>query len=118
MARNLRRYTNEKYPPHPTTPSEIRSAYEDHTTMKKFGFNLRNSHPFYINTVEYEQSAFTVFASHETMGMIVNIPIENRKYMVDGTFSVVPRGCFYQLLVIAIEFKNDVSDLSHFVLRG
>lgn len=110
MTRNLRRYTNEKYPAHPTTASQIKNAYEDPKNMEKFGFNLRNTKPFYINTVETKSSAFAVFASHEIMGMVdEHIPPENRRYMLDGTFDVVPLGSFYQLLVIAIEYKSDVS---------
>lgn len=111
MARTLRRYTNPKYPAKPKNTSEIKNAFEDPTTMMDYGMNLRKTYPFYINTVETKRSAFTVFASHEMIRMVDDFIIpENRRYMVDGTFNVVPFGCgFYQLLVIAIEYKRDVS---------
>lgn len=110
MARNLRRYTNKRYPVKPTNTVEIKAAYDDHAIMEKFGFNLRNTHKFYVDSVETEGSAFTIFASYEMMGMVEDhIPPESRRYMIDGTFDVVPMRFFYQLLVIAIEYKNGVS---------
>lgn len=110
MARNLRRYTNKKYPSKPTSAAEIKMAYNDTATMERFGLNLRNTHRFYLDTVENEGSGFTVFASFEMIGMVEDhIPSENRRFMLDGTFDVVPIRYFYQLLVIAIGYKNDVS---------
>lgn len=113
MSHNLRRYTNPKYSTKPTNTSEIKNAFKDPATMSNYGMNLRKTKDFYINTVETKNSAFTVFASHEMMSMVdENIPPENRRYMLDGTFDVVPVGCgFYQLLVIAIEYKRDVSGI-------
>lgn len=111
MSRNLRRYTNSKYPTKPTSATEIKDAFQVQSTLKDYGMNLRMTDPFYIDTIETNQYAFTVFASHETIRMVDEfIPPESRKYMIDGTFDVVPIGCgFYQLLIIAIEYKKDVS---------
>lgn len=110
MSRNLRRYTNTKYPSKPTTLAQIKEAYEDPSTMQKFGFNLRSTKRFYIDTIETKNGGFTIFASHEIMQMIDDIiPPEDRKYMLDGTFDVTPIGRFYQLLIITIDYKKDVS---------
>lgn len=38
-----------------------------------------------------------------------NISPEERHYLMDATLDVVPDGNFYQLLIIHIEYKNDVS---------
>lgn len=113
MSRNLRRYTNPKYPVQPTSATEIKNAFKNPTIEKDFGRNLRDSDPFYIDTIEMKDSAFTVFASHEMIRMVNEyIPPGQRNYMVDGTFDVVPVGCgFKQLLVIAIEYKHDVSEI-------
>lgn len=80
----------------------------DPTIKKDYGMNLRNTDPFYFETIESKQCAFTVFASHEMIRMVDEfIPRENRSYVVDGTFDVVPVGCgFCQLLVIAIDFHG------------
>lgn len=110
MERNLRRYTNVKYPSRPKTTTEIKEAYDDRETMAQFGYNLRKTDRFYIETVGSEECGFTVFASHEMMRMVDEyIPPENRRFMLDGTFDVTPPGCFYQLVVIGIEYKKDVS---------
>lgn len=111
MSRNLRRYTNKKYPSKPNTLAKIIEAYADPTTMQQYGINLRKTYRFYVDTIDQEKGGFTVFASKEVMQMIdENIPPENRKYMLDGTFAVAPLGSFYQLLIIAIDYKKDVCD--------
>lgn len=110
MSRNLRRYTNPKYPSKPTTLANIIEAYNDPLTMQQFGFNLRNSERFYVDTIETKKGGFTIFASREIFQMIDDvIPPVDRKYMLDGTFDVAPIGSFYQLLIIAIDYKRDVS---------
>lgn len=111
MARNLRRYTNTKYPSKPTTSVAIKNAYNDRATMEEYGMNMRKTYNFYIDTVvESKHGEFTLFASYETDSLIEKyIPPGNRKYMLDGTFDVTPIGDSYQLLIIAIEFKTGVS---------
>lgn len=110
MARNLRRYTNKKCPSKPTTLAKIIEAYSDPETMEEYGFNLRKTDRFYLDTIETDHGGFVVFASHQIIRMIdEHIPPESRKYMLDGTFDVRPVGSFYQLLVIAIEYRNGVS---------
>lgn len=110
MSRNLRRYTNNKYPSKPNTVAQIKTAYNDQDTMQQYGSNVRKTHPFYVNTAETEfGSAFTIFASYEVIHMVKeHIPPEQRRYLIDDTFDVTPPGCFSQLLIIAIEYKNDV----------
>lgn len=109
MERNLRRKKNSKYPPKPKTVDDVIEAYKDPKIAQKFGNNLRNTAQFYINTVTFLSSAFTIFASHQVINMIKkNIP-SGRTYMMDGTFSVVPIKDYYQLLIIYIQYKNDVS---------
>lgn len=111
MERNLRRQKNTKYPGKPTTPSQIKECYENRVTKLDFGLNLAKTEPFYIDTIESDvNSAFTLFASYHVMGLIEkHIPPKDRRYLIDGTFDACPIGCYYQLLIIVIEFKNDVS---------
>lgn len=114
MARNLRRKTNKKRPKNVKTPKEIQGAFENQETMANFGLNLRKTDRFYINTVGKKKGAFTIFGSHEMIRLVEgHIPPEERKFMLDGTFDVVPVGCYYQLLIIAIEYKKDVSLMSN-----
>lgn len=110
MERNLRRLKNHKYPAKPTTSFQIKQCYEDHEIKANFGFNLSKTHPFYIDTVEFgDNSSFTLFGSYQIMQLIEkHIPLTERRYLIDGTFDSCPYGCYYQLLIIVIEYKNDV----------
>lgn len=115
MARNIRRYTNTKYPAMPKDTTEIKLAYRQKATMREFGLNLRNTSQFYVDTAEVDGNEFTLFASYDMIDMVEeHIPPELRRYMIDGTFDVVPIRYFHQLLVIAIEYKNDVSSFNIF----
>lgn len=85
------------------------TAFEHPDIDREFRKNLRGNFDFYINTVKMGQiSAYTVFASHQVINTInQHIPIGQQNYLMDGTFKVAPIG-FYQLLIIYIQFKNDV----------
>lgn len=69
---------------------------------------LKGDEDFYIDTVVKPHFAFTVFASKYVIDFInKNIEPNLRSYLLDGTFDSLPDG-YYQLLVISIEYKNDV----------
>lgn len=114
MERNLRRLKQKKYPKNPINGPQIINTFEDPINIENFAFNLRRTNRFYIDTVKTDLDQwFTVFASQSLIKMIENhIPAEERRYLIDGTFKVRPLGNFYQLVVIYIEFKNDVSFMS------
>lgn len=109
MDRNIRRILNDGEPKVPWTATDITRAFEDDATLDKYGFNLRRTERFYIETVQNENHAFTLFASRETMKLIEQHIPDNRRYLMDGTFNVTPTGCYSQLFIIYIEFRNDVS---------
>lgn len=110
MERNLRRYKNKKYPKKPKSVTEIMEAYKNPEILHQFGNNLRNTAQFYIDTVQIEpNSVFTVFASHQVLDLVKrHISFDEQYIMMDGTFDVTPIG-YYQLFIIYIQFKNDVS---------
>lgn len=94
----------------PRTSGEISDAFKNEAIYNEYGLNERKSEPFYIETVDKSPSySFTLFASMQVVKMIQHFLPENRRYLMDGTFDVTPLGCYAQLLVIYIEFKNDVS---------
>lgn len=109
MERNLRRKKNKKYPQKPKTVNDVIKAYDDPEIARKFGNNLRNTAQFYIDTITFLSSAFTIFASHQVIDMIKRYIPNDRTYMMEGTFAVVPIENYYQLLIIYIQYKNDVS---------
>ena len=70
--------------------------------LKKFLSNCNG--PFCILFI-------TILSSSQKIIKLIteNIPPENRKYLIDATFNIVPRGCFNQLLIIYTKYIDDIS---------
>lgn len=82
--------------------------------METYGYTMDNDAKLYIDTVVTSEYAFTVFASKFVIDFIKeNIKPESRNYLIDATFDSIPKD-FYQLLIISIEYQNDVSKLCIF----
>lgn len=75
--------------------------------MYEYGYNLEHDSKFFIDSVVTENFGFTLFASQYTIDFIKQ-NIKYRKYLMDATFDSLPEK-YYQLLIIAIEYRNDVS---------
>lgn len=112
MERQLRRYKDKPYPKAPKTETEIKEAFTDTTVMKDYGLNLNNTKPIYIDTVNNGNNCFCLFAS---IKLIEEKMPPGRNYSMDATFSIVPYGCFSQLLIIYIEWRGEVSKYYSFV---
>lgn len=83
--------------------------FQNPEIMNKYGSNLDMTENLYIATVVNEDYGFCLFASYATINMVkLNIEAQHRHYLIDGTFSCSPK-IFYQLLIISVEYKNDVS---------
>lgn len=119
MKKTLERHKTEK--PLSKIPRSIRdfqSQFKDRDIINKYAYTLDGDAKFYIDTVihqevgpdqEVKECGFSMFASHYVIDFITkNIPPESRNYLLDGTFDNLPLG-FYQMLIVAIEYKNDVS---------
>lgn len=76
--------------------------------MEKYGYNYEHDDKFYIDTVVAPTYAFSVFASKFVIDFIEK-NLETRNYLIDATFDSLPDE-FYQLLIIAVEYKNKVSN--------
>lgn len=82
-----------------------------------FGSNLDKTYHLYVDTVIKRDFSFVIFVSAKVIRLINKfIPPDERYYLMDGTFKIVPRK-FYQLLIISIEYKNDVSIKKNILLR-
>lgn len=112
MQKTLERCKNKKHPKKPRSIEDIRDIFLDPNVIKQYGNNLEGDMPFYAGTVIENDYGFTVFISKFTMDFINdNIEPGLRHYLMDGTFDSLP-GNFYQLLIITIEYRNDVSSLT------
>lgn len=74
--------------------------FEDPDIMNEYGLSMNKQERFYAGSVVRALFAFHIFASFSTINFI-------KKY----NFKIVPTPSklFSQLLIISIEYKNDVS---------
>ena len=69
-----------------------------------------NPRPFFKACIEEGNTSFCIFASEHSFQIIDdNIIQGNRKYLIGGTFKIVPHGCFKQLLIVYIEYFEKVN---------
>lgn len=111
----LQKLRDQQYPKKPDqkkgdTSIEIHKKYttlmNQPNTLERFGLTLDKNERLYVGSVLRKDYTFHVFASQR---IIENIKkhMKKRNYLMDGTFSIAPR-LFYQLLIIAVQYKNDV----------
>lgn len=68
-----------------------------------------NPRHFYTACIIDEKYFFCLFSSLKAIDLVKeNISHEKRTYLMDATFEIVPQGCFKQLLVIYIEYFDEV----------
>lgn len=104
----LNRLKSKKHPPIPSSLEKTRDVLNTKANLVKYGNTLDRKNKFYVDTVVAEAYTFTIFVSFKTVNMIKRyIKPAERRYLLDGTFKIRPK-LFYQLLIIAIEYKNDV----------
>lgn len=111
MERTLRRLKNKSYPKRPLTAGEIIELFKKDKITEEYGFNLSHTERFYIDTIDVPgEYSFSLFASKEAMKLVEeHVAPDERNYLMDATFKICPFGCYYQLLIIYIEYRNDVS---------
>lgn len=108
VKRTIARKKNKHYPKEPTI-QEIQLEFMKPEVMAQYGFTLDGNARFYIETINEPEYQFTIFCSDFTKKFIQNnISVGLRKYLIDATFGKLPLG-YYQLLIIAVNYKNDVS---------
>lgn len=108
MKRTLQRHKNKQYPKCPGSIEEIRQTFMDPNILEKYGNNIEGDGMFYVDTIVHQNYAFTVFVSKYVIDFIKkNIPPKSRHYLLDATFDSLLNQ-YYQLLIISIEYQNDV----------
>lgn len=111
MQKTLQRHKNKCHPKNPRSVDGIREVFLQPQIIEKYGSNLEDDGRFYIDTIVEDDYAFTVFASKYVIDFIQeHIPPNKRHYLMDGTFDSLPKE-YYQLLIISIEYQNDVSNI-------
>lgn len=113
----LKKLRDRQYPKKPVkgkhdTTFEVHKKYtaliNEPNNLEEFGRTLDKTKQLYFGSVVKRDYTFHVFASERIIDIIRNHMSNAKKnYLIDGTFQIVPR-LFYQLLIITVEFKNDV----------
>lgn len=113
MQRNLYRLRAVATPRNPMTLDEIVAAFSNPTTKKKYGFTKEDPpSPFYHSTHKYEgANGFTVFVNDHIQRNLDCFT--SRRFFADGTFRVVPSGCFKQLFIIHVEYQGHVNAITY-----
>lgn len=110
MLRHLRRLKDRTFPKSPQTGPEVDAVFNNEQINKKYGQTRDDFEKFYHGTVAKPNYIFSVFASPKAIRLIEEeMPIgSKRTILMDGTFKIVPTGCFNQLLVLYIEHEGYV----------
>lgn len=96
----LYRIRKAECPGNPLNASDVEALFENVNTLERFGkTKTANPQLFYQGTISEGDKVAVIFGSPQ---IIQRLSETNRRYYVDGTFSVVPNQ-FYQLLIVGIE---------------
>lgn len=98
----------------PKTSVQVIEAFNSEHVWNKFGLTKDTKKPlhFFTACIADEMYTFCLFSSLKMIDLIKeNIPPAKRQYLMDATFKIVPHGCFKQLLVIYIEYFEEVSKI-------
>lgn len=116
----LHRRKSIKYPKLPKKHAEACALLQDQNISAEFLQTADQNGKFYVGSEVKKEHAYHVFASNSVVELITKHMVgQPRRYLIDGTFKVVPRG-FAQLLIIAIEYRNKVNEFYlayHYHLR-
>lgn len=110
MRRSLGRLSSNIFLKSPRTPLDVVESFQHEFIWKTYGLTRHqiNPRPFYKACISEPAFSYCIFMSEAIMqGITENIPAGQRRYLIDGTFKVVPAGCFTQLLVIYIQYLDD-----------
>lgn len=98
----LNKLKRKEFPKSPKTVDELISAFEDEEIHRLYG-------KYYIHTqrsILNKQFAFTILCDRDILKIINEIT--KREFLMDGTFEIVKRGPYQQLLVLYVAYGQEV----------
>lgn len=104
-ARCLQAIRNLGVPKAPKTVKEIRDAMNRPEVFETYGKThyIDGNEVFLDHLYEGKDFSYCIFSSKKIIQEIEKtVDVKDREYFIDGTFQVVPFGCFSQLLIIHI----------------
>lgn len=111
IQRNLRQIRVKGLPKPPANCSDIEEAFNRMEIREKFGYTHHKDtkEVFYNGSYENRSFSYCVFSSAKSIKLIQDhVRAENRTILMDATFSIVPLGCFKQILIIYASYSGKV----------
>lgn len=117
MQRGLQYLTAKVFIRSPSTPNEIVESFNLERIWNEYGITKHEDNPchFFKACIQEDGFSYCIFFS-ETIASIITEHIlpQQRKYMIDGTFKIVPMGVYKQLLIIHVDyFEEKVTDINN-----
>lgn len=98
----LNKLKRKEFPKSPKTMDEIISAFNDEETKRLYG-------KYYVDTqnpIPNQRYGFTVLCDRSLLETVQRI--SKREIFMDGTFEIVKRGPYQQLLIIYVAYEREV----------
>lgn len=107
LYRTLKYHKNGAVPKNPKTIDEVKEYFNSDAILERFSQTLheKQPHKFYQETIITPHFAYSLMTSE----LILNDLPENLRIRIDGTFKIVPKGTFKQLIIISCDFSNHES---------
>lgn len=100
----LNKLKRKDFPSSPKTVYEVISAFQDEEKKKLYG-------KYYVCTENPNpniRNGFTILCDQRILEIVAKIP--NREILIDGTFEIVKRGPYSQLLVMHLAYEQEVNN--------
>lgn len=111
IRRGLQYIASKNFVSSPKRPLEVVEAFNLQNVWESYGLSqdVDDQKHFFTACINEEDFAYCIFSSQKSIKLIEeNILPVKRTFLMDATFKIVPRGCFTQLLVIYIEYMEEV----------
>lgn len=119
IARGLQKIRNKGVPKAPSTAHEIKNAFDRPDIFEFYGKTDHSDSReiLFDNVYDGNDFAYCIFSSKKIIGLIEkHIPVKERNYLIDATFSIVPYGCFSQLLIIHVAKFDTVHPFTYVLM--
>lgn len=118
LKRSLYRARLANLPPNVSTVTEINAAFLLEENKEKFGRTM-SGNDFFKTAFSCANFSYCIFASDEIIGLFKErIPENQRHFLMDATFKIVPYGNFKQILIIYVSYLEQVIVLNNFSLNN
>lgn len=113
IRRNLLKIRSGTIPKPPLNVEEVIEVYKNEEVIENYSKTKHQNKEFLFFKDAYDCGEFSYcffLSDHVIENIKKNIPQDQRRYMMDATFKICPMGTFYQLLVIYVDYCQQVCE--------